>query len=78
MSRFFDFIENNFGSISSFDKIQWMDIVEILLIAVFVIPVYAVDKKYQSIFTFKGYFDCGTVHFYSIFSSDEYHIMVGL
>lgn len=36
MSRFFDFIENNFGSISSFDKIQWMDIVEILLIAVFV------------------------------------------
>ena len=26
MSRFFDFIENNFGSISSFDKIQWMDI----------------------------------------------------
>lgn len=36
MSRFFDSIENNFGSISSFDKIQWMDIVEILLIAVFV------------------------------------------
>ena len=36
MSRFFDFIENNFVSISSFDKIQWMDIVEILLIAVFV------------------------------------------
>ncbi len=36
MSRFFDFIESNLGSISSFDKIQWMDIIEILLIAVFV------------------------------------------
>lgn len=36
MSRIFDFIENNWESISSFDKIQWMDIVEILLIAVFV------------------------------------------
>ena len=36
MSRFFDFVESNLGTISSFDKIQWMDIVEILLIAVFV------------------------------------------
>ena len=36
MSRFFDFLESNLGSVSSFDKVQWMDIVEILLIAVFV------------------------------------------
>ena len=58
MSRFFDFIENNFGSISSFDKIQWMDIVEILLIAVFVYQFMLWIRNTRHIHFFKGYFDC--------------------
>ena len=36
MGRIFDFLENYFGAFASFSTIRWIDIVEILLIAVFV------------------------------------------
>lgn len=36
MGRIFDFLKNYFGAFSSFSTIKWIDVVEILLIAVFV------------------------------------------
>ena len=43
MGRIFDFLENYFGAFASFSTIRWIDIVEILLIAVFVYRVHALD-----------------------------------
>ena len=36
MGRILDFLENYFGALSSFSTMKWIDIAEILLIAVFV------------------------------------------
>ena len=77
MGRIFDFLKNYFGAFSSFSTIKWIDVVEILLIAVFVYQFMLWIRNTRA-YSFKGNFNCIDIYFCGISLADEYHFVVGV
>ena len=72
MGRIFDFLKNYFGAFSSFSTIKWIDVVEILLIAVFVYQFMLWIRNTRAYSLLKG------ILIVLISLADEYHFVVGV
>ena len=51
----------------AFPKIGIIDIIQIALIAFFVLSVYGVDQIYPCVYTVKGYTGCSPLYFDSVY-----------
>ena len=78
MGKIFDFAENYFSAFSSLATIRWNDIIEILLIAVFVYQFMLWIRNTRAYSSFEGDFNCVRVYLFSIFVPDEHNFVVGL